>query len=314
MENINFTLCPNGGKIYGGSMLKKSIIYNGDFYMLKFQEKALTHYSDFSKTYINSIFSEYIASNIAKSIDLEVHSTLLGIFETSEKIYNVVACKDFLKENERLITFKDIFNNTRLNHANLEIKSINGTLKTIELQKDFDSEVLKNHFWEMFVFDGYIGNFDRNPTNWGIVENIKTGNKKIAPIFDNGSCLHPKTPRKLINQYLNDIKMIEDKAIFMPTMTFRKNENNVRIKYHQFFETSENETFLKAIYILAPKIINKHKENIKFISNLNMLEKERKELLIKELDLRLNQIIIPTYHRAKNFLNNNFELKKMKLI
>lgn len=95
----------------------------------------------------------------------------------------------------------------------------------------------------------------------------------------------------------------------MPTMTFRKNENNVRIKYHQFFETSKNEDFLKTIYVLAPKIINKHQENIEFISNLNMLEKERKELLIKELDLRLNQIIIPTYHRAKNFLNNNFELK-----
>ena len=49
---------------------------------------------------------------------------------------------------------------------------------------------LKEHFWNMFVVDEFIGNNDRNNGNWGTV----THNEKTicAPVFDNGNSFRNK--------------------------------------------------------------------------------------------------------------------------
>lgn len=170
----------------------------------------------------------------------------------------------------------------------------------------------------MFVFDGYVGNFDRNSTNWGLIKNNKTGSIKISPIFDNASCLHPKTPRKLIIHYLNNEQLIEDRAIFMPSTTFRSDENS-RIKYNKFFSTYQNIDFYNALVKIAPKIINNHEKNKKMIMDLDVIDINRRKLLVKELDLRLEKIIKPALTRVENFfLDNDIEitlensLKKLK--
>ena len=46
-----------------------------------------------------------------------------------------------------------------------------------------------SRFWELYIVDALLGNFDRHGANWGF---LKKDNKyKSAPIFDNGSCLFP---------------------------------------------------------------------------------------------------------------------------
>lgn len=322
---IDFTKCEEIDKDYGGSVRKKAVIYKDEIYMLKLQEKGETHYKNHlglnEVTYLNSIFSEYIASQIGNNIGLDVHSTILGFTEKVDKTYNVVACKDFLKPNEELFTFRYIVSKNLSKilkeEKNININTLSGTLKAIEYQDFFDPEILKEFFLEMFVFDAYIGNFDRNPTNWGIIKNKQTGFKKIAPIFDNASCLHPKTPRKIIAKYLNDVSLIEDRAIFMPSMTFRS-INNERLQYHHFFQTSNNKDFLYAVNKIVPKIIEKHEENKKIILKTPCVSQERKDLLIKELDLRLKNILLPTFKRSKKPKNKidekiNDKLKKLEM-
>ena len=45
-------------------------------------------------------------------------------------------------------------------------------------------------YWEMFIVDALLGNFDRHGGNWGF---IKCNDMyRLAPVFDNGSCLYPK--------------------------------------------------------------------------------------------------------------------------
>ena len=44
-------------------------------------------------------------------------------------------------------------------------------------------------FWEMFVVDALLGNFDRHGMNWGFIKRDNT--YALAPVFDNGSCLFP---------------------------------------------------------------------------------------------------------------------------
>ena len=44
-------------------------------------------------------------------------------------------------------------------------------------------------FWEVYIMDGLLGNFDRHGANWGF---IKEKNRyTLAPVFDNGSSLFP---------------------------------------------------------------------------------------------------------------------------
>lgn len=44
-------------------------------------------------------------------------------------------------------------------------------------------------FWEMFIVDALLGNFDRHGMNWGFIK--RDNAYALAPVFDNGSCLFP---------------------------------------------------------------------------------------------------------------------------
>ena len=45
-------------------------------------------------------------------------------------------------------------------------------------------------FWDMYVVDALLGNFDRHGANWGFLK--RGGRYSLAPVFDNGSCLFPR--------------------------------------------------------------------------------------------------------------------------
>ncbi|MFR7404828.1 MAG: HipA domain-containing protein [Coriobacteriaceae bacterium] len=44
-------------------------------------------------------------------------------------------------------------------------------------------------FWEMFIVDALLGNFDRHGMNWGFIK--RDNAYALAPVFDNRSCLFP---------------------------------------------------------------------------------------------------------------------------
>lgn len=51
-------------------------------------------------------------------------------------------------------------------------------------------EQICERFWDMYVIDAWIGNFDRHGANWGFLK--KNNQYRIAPVYDNGSSLFPK--------------------------------------------------------------------------------------------------------------------------
>ena len=54
------------------------------------------------------------------------------------------------------------------------------------------------HFWDMYLIDAWIGNFDRHGSNWGFLK--KNNRYRMAPVYDNGSSLFPRlnTDEKLL--------------------------------------------------------------------------------------------------------------------
>lgn len=79
-------------------------------------------------------------------------------------------------------------------------------LGSIEKQSIFNPDKLEGFFWDMFIVDAYIGNFDRHNGNRGFLINNKNRTAEIALVFDCGSSLHPQATDEQLKLYLSDKK------------------------------------------------------------------------------------------------------------
>lgn len=184
MDLIDFSRYEQGGINYGGSERKESILVpNGDGsfsdYMLKFRKKT-----PFGAR-CNHI-SEYLGSHIFELLGFEVQKTFLGTFKGEE----VVACKSFVQLDEQFVPFNDVGESTLdqdKERYQYEYADIMQMLRDNSKLTDVSGTIAM--FWEMFVVDALVGNFDRHGANWGFIK--RNGAYSLAPVFDNGSCLFP---------------------------------------------------------------------------------------------------------------------------
>src|SRR5699024_5357934 len=65
-------------------------------------------------------------------------------------------------------------------------------LESIEKQQFVSPTEAADHFWNVFVVDAFLGNFDRHNGNWGFLYDPVFKTAEIAPVFDCGSCLLPQ--------------------------------------------------------------------------------------------------------------------------
>ena len=77
-------------------------------------------------------------------------------------------------------------------------------IETIENQSIYDVNKLKEFFWQMFIADSFVGNFERHNGNWGFLINEDSKSIEIAPIYDCASCLYPQLTDDMIEDILNN--------------------------------------------------------------------------------------------------------------
>ena len=143
------------------------------------------------------------------------HNTILGI--RNNKV--VVACKDFLAEGEKpyefdkiKVTFEPRFFDSNGNETNGNGVDLYEIIMTIREHPFFKDMVnIERHFWDMFIIDAFIGNTDRNNSNWGIIIS-ENGMKRIAPVYDNGNCLNCKWDDEKMQSILENEKLLETEA------------------------------------------------------------------------------------------------------
>ena len=198
MEPIDFTDCERlPGRAYNGANGKKiAVRYDDDVWLLKFPPSAAEKPTTLS--YSNSCYSEHLASTIANMIGLKAQETRLGTF-TNGKTKVVCACRDFTADGKVLYDFCSIKNTVIDSDTGGTGTEMNDVLETIELQSFVDPVELKAHFWDMFVVDAFLGNFDRHNGNWGFLVDPTTRKAEIAPAFDFGSCLLPELDARIYN-------------------------------------------------------------------------------------------------------------------
>lgn len=249
---IDFTACPvNKFKGYGGANGNKiNIMYDGTSYMLKFPPAPA---KSKMMSYTNSCISEYLACHIFEALGFIVQETILGTYTDKrgrEKI--VVACKDFTADGKRLMEFAHLKNtcvDSEQNGYGTEISSI---MKAIEEQSLVDQQKLKDFFWDMFIADALLGNFDRHNGNWGILVDEQRQRAEIAPVYDCGSCLYPQMDITRMQALLNDEKEINQRVYVFPTSAIL--ENGKKIPYFDYVSSLKNEDCNKALKRISERI------------------------------------------------------------
>ena len=274
MELINFTNLPHRKKSYGGANGNKlSIVFNNELYMLKLPSHAIKNPN---MSYVNSCVSEYLGCHIFNLLGVEAQKTILGYYEYNNIKRIAVCCMDFEKYGFKLIDFASVKNQIIDSKSNGYGTDIDDILETIEKQTLIDPIILKEHFFNVFVIDAFIGNWDRHNGNWGFLYNQETDSIKIAPIFDCGSCLFPQMDELLIERVLNNNSEFNARIYDYPTSSILK--NGKRINYYNFINSHEYKECDKAINRLKSKVDLNSINNL--INEIPCISNNQKEFLI----------------------------------
>ena len=282
---IDFTNLPVRNKTYAGANGSKiSVLYNNELYMLKFPAIPAIN-KDMS--YANGCISEYLGCHIFESVGIPVQKTLLGTYTINGKEKIVVACKDFTTNGLVLQDFASLKNtiiDSAHNGYGTELSDIE---KTLEEQTAIEPQKLIEWFWDMFIVDALIGNWDRHNGNWGFLYNTETDEISLAPIYDCGSCLFPQADEEIMKKTLEDPAEREIRVFERPLSSIKT--NGQKIQYFKFISSLENSSCNKALERILPKInmdkINKVIDETPFISDLQKefyktMLRERKERIL----------------------------------
>ncbi len=246
---IDFTSCEvNKFRAYGGANGNKiNILYEGNSYMLKFppipnRNKAMS--------YTNGCISEYLACHIFASLGFKTQETLLGTYTDprgKEKV--VVACGDFTEGGKRLIEFAHLKNTCISSEQNGYGTELSSILQAIDEQTLLPPDQLRDFFWDMFIADALLGNFDRHNGNWGILVDEHSKTAEIAPVYDCGSCLYPQLAAGDMEAVLSSEDEIGRRVYTFPASSIE--ENGKKLSYFEFISSLKNPdctTALKRVF------------------------------------------------------------------
>ena len=282
---IDFTNLPVRNKTYAGANGSKiSVLYNDELYMLKFPAVPAINKQ---MSYANGCISEYLGCHIFESIGIPVQKTLLGTYTKNGKQKIVVACKDFTADGLVLQDFASLKNTIIDSEHNGYGTELSDIVKTLQEQTAIDPKILTEWFWDMFIVDALIGNWDRHNGNWGFLYNTVTDEISLAPIYDCGSCLFPQANEEIMQKTLDDPAELEVRIFERPLSGIRK--GGQKIQYFKFISSLENKDCNRALKRILPKIdmekIYKIIEATPFISDLQKefyktILRERKERIL----------------------------------
>lgn len=280
---------------FGGSERKRTLIYDGNTYMVKFPDPVRSTKKT-SLSYINNQFSEHIGCSIFRHLGIPAQETFLATcidpMNKMEKI--VVACKLFCQNGEgNLVEFsKFLLNDTdSTSRRTTTVEDVMDVLDHSPLR--LDREKIKDYFWDMFVVDAFIGNGDRHLDNWGLIE-MTDGTLSPAPIYDCGSSLSPLKSDEKKRELLADGNEFKQEEYNLNSV-YRM--NNKRVLYHEIFKNPP-EDLHRAIQRIVPRIKTASAQIDRLIDSTEGLSDISREYMKKSLLLRRELILLPALKKC----------------
>lgn len=324
MRIFDFSSCPfsdRNGTYGGNSGDKEGVLIEGEPWIIKYPKKGSRLNNVVDLLYSTTPESEYIGSHVYEILGYPVHKTLLGI----KNDHVVVACKDLCKDDTRLIEFRQLKNtynkilNEKLDLSMSPTRSEHFVLlNEILIHLDYNPSInkipgIKERFWDCVIIDGFINNNDRNNGNWGILRN-KTGDF-LSPVYDNGASFSPNVPEKRIINKLNNFDSLK-KGIY-DSVTAYSLDGESSAKFVDLLKL-DNDDLRKAIKRVVPLIQNKMVDICNMINSIpekvgefSVISKERKQLYQKEMQVRLDELLLPEFSKLIS-KEKNVNTKKIK--
>lgn len=319
--SIDFTNCPhNYTKTFGGANGKKlSIEYKNNNYMLKFPPVAKLNKNI---KYTNSVISEHIGCSIFNMLGVKAQETLLGHYKINNENKLVVACKDLEVDGYILNDFASLRNTVVDSVSGGYDTDLLGILDTIENQLQLSTSELMTLFWDIFIIDAFLGNFDRHNGNWGFLSNWSKKEIKIAPIYDCGSCLYPEIGLEKMKLVMNDKNELNGRLYSYPKSMI--SINGKKLSYYETLKSNEYKECTESLLKISKRIdleeINNFIDEINLISDLEKdfykyILKSRKELILDKaiLELDVNKEYL-TIEELKPFMKDKIEGSKFEVL
>lgn len=162
--------------------------------------------------------------------------------------------------------------------------------------------MLKKLFLLSFIYivDAFLGNFDRHGSNWGF---LKKDNKyKLAPVFDNGSCLFPSMIDENQMELIMDSKEeIENRVYNFPTSQIKL--NGKKSSYFDVISSLKFKEVNEALLRIYPKMdLDKIFAVIDQIPIISEIHKKFYKVILKA---RFDKIIKYSYLKLIGEKNEN---------
>ena len=281
MNMKDYSRYPDGNRYYSGAERKKSILINEKPYLVKFQKNSREGLR------FNHV-SEYLGSHIFSLLGIKTQETFLGIYKSED----VVVIQDFLGEDEVFVPFNGVGDSSleqdkekyQYSYEDI-IKMLQDNVKLTDVEETIDL------FWDMFVIDAFIANFDRHGSNWGFVK--KDNKYRLSPVFDNGSSLFPQlnTDEKLETVLCNQEEI--DKRIYkFPTSQVQY--EGKKSSYYEIISSLAFEECNNALIRIVERIdfvkINK------LIDSIENITEKRKIFYKTILRQRYEKILLKSYN------------------
>lgn len=282
---IDFTSCEkNKFKVFGGANGSKiGVLYNGESYMLKFPSETKLNKNI---SYSNSTISEHIGCRIFEMLSIPSQNTVVGSYHHKGRDKIVVACRDLEIDGYKLKDFASLKNTIIDSVRGGYGTELSDVLQTIDEQYFVSPVELKKFFWEMFVVDAFIGNFDRHNGNWGFLINEEKQDIKIAPVFDCGSCLFAEMDAVKMQEVMKSKLELEYRLFVIPKSAIMQNEK--KISYFDFLQSGQNEDCTKALLNVSSRIdLDKISTMIDEIPLITEVEKTFYKFMLKERKTRI---------------------------
>lgn len=284
MTIIDFSGYPRTKDMFSGAEKKICVLIEGHRYLLKFQR-----IEQFKPRY-NHV-SEHIGSSVFSIVGLNAQHTSLGTYNGE----NVVACRIFTDEETEFVPFSEVGESSleyEMDYRGYSYGEIMALLRRNKKLTSVKSTI--ETFWDIYIIDGLLGNFDRHGRNWGFLK--KNNEYTLAPVFDNGSCLFPKmTDENEMKEIMSSQEKTNERIYGFPTSQIKS--KGTKSSYFEVISGLQFEECNKALCRMYPKIeLGKINCIIDSIEQISQTHKEFYKHMIKE---RYEKIISYSYERLK---------------
>lgn len=274
MDFSNYDL---SDRYYAGSERKLGVVTpDGSYYMLKFPKVTAFGPS-------MSHVSEYLGSRIFAEAGLPAQRVYLGTYKGEQ----VVACRDFNVDGCQFVPFNDVGESTlEEDRDSYQYEYADIMRMLADNVKLTDVEETVSVFWEMYVIDALLGNFDRHGANWGFLK--RGGAYSIAPVFDNGSCLFPRLAEEDLEGVLASEEEMLKRVYGFPTSQIRLDGR--KSSYYEVITSCRFPECNKAVRALARRL--DMEKVMAIVDGVKFASETRRRFYREMLALRWERIVL----------------------